>query len=103
MTAIHHTASTPLRPIGTDRVEGRTAHRALDLMGTGLAVLIALAVTALPAAWVLMLGVAALGGSISYVAALPIGLLAAVLPFAIGAGLAAPLEELEQPRRGRGR
>ena len=57
-------------------------------MGTGLVVLIALAVTALPAAWALMIAVGALGGSISYLAALPIGLLAAVLPFVIGAGLA---------------
>jgi hypothetical protein len=57
-------------------------------MGTGLVVLVALAVTALPAAWALMFAVDALGGSISYLAALPIGLLAAVLPFVIGAGLA---------------
>lgn len=87
MTAIHHTAS-PLRPIGTDTVEGRNAHRALDLMGTGLAVLLALAVTALPAAWLSMLAVAALGGSMSFLAALPLGLLVAVLPFVVAAGLA---------------
>ena len=90
MTAIHHTASTPLRPLGSDTVEGRTPHRALDLMGMGLAVLAAVAVTALPTAWWLMLGIGALGGSISYVAALPLGVLAGVLPFVFGAGIAGP-------------
>lgn len=89
MSVIHHTASTPLRPAATE-AEGRTAHRALDLMGTALAVLVAVAVTALPAAWVVMVAIERLGGSISYLAALPLGVLAAVLPFVIGAGLANP-------------
>ena len=59
-------------------------------MGAGLAVLVAVAVTALPVAWALMLGIAVFGGSISFVAALPLGLRAAILPFVIGAGLAGP-------------
>ena len=88
VSVIHHTASSPLRPIGTDTAESRTAHRVRARVGPGLAVLVALAVTALPTAWLVMLAVDRIGGSIPYTAALPLGLLAAVLPFAIGAGLA---------------
>lgn len=101
MSVIHHTASSPLRPIGTDTAESRTAHRALDLMGTALAVLVALAVTALPAAWAVMVALDSFGGSISYLAALPLGLLVAVLPFVIGAGLAGPEDRREAGLGGR--
>ena len=87
MTAIHHTASTQLRPIATGQAEGSRTHRTLDRLGAGIAVLLALAVTALPMAWIAMLVVAAFGGSLSYLSALPLGVLAGALPFVIGAGL----------------
>ena len=59
------------------------AHQTETALLAGCAV-VALLVTALPTAWAVMLSLGALGVSVSFVVAAPVGLVVALVPFAVG-------------------